>query len=476
MILEVFFLLSFLKLLFWPAYRSTDFEVHRNWLAISHSTNITRWYYEETSEWTLDYPPIFAYFEYGLSHIAKLFDHEMLKVENLKYASESAILFQRLSVIFTDVIYFIGVKECAKVLPISQKTAVASSLLLSNIGLLYVDHIHFQYNGILFGILLLSIGKMLQKNYLQSSFYYVLLINMKHIFIYIGPVYFFYLIKYYISGKKIISNLIKVGSVCTLVTMFSFGPFIKQLSQVLSRLFPFKRGLSHAYWAPNFWALYNFSDKILAKLQNIQSSDNTGGLVQTFHHAVLPSITPLTTFILTIIMMIPCLLKLSLIRNKSMSAENFTKPLIICAATSFMFGWHVHEKAILMILIPLFVSTKKSSKDSEACRFISIVGHFSLFPLLFPTELTLVKTSLFLLYVGFTVFSSKISHLYNSISNFQLIYFFGLFVIFIYENLIQFMIGFNTKLPFMPLLLTSVYCSLGVSWFWMSYYINYLHI
>jgi alpha-1,3-glucosyltransferase len=69
------------------------------------------------------------------------------------------------------------------------------------------------------------------------------------------------------------------------------------LRQIFGRLFPFKRGLTHAYWAPNFWALYNAADlglytllkalKFGASTGGLQPPAYTRGLVQEYDHSVL---------------------------------------------------------------------------------------------------------------------------------------------------------------------------------------------
>lgn len=223
--------------------------------------------------------------------------------------------------------------------PTISKRRILSAVLLGNFGLLIIDHIHFQYNGILFGILLLSIAYMCEEKFLKSAFCFAVLLNMKHIFVYVSPVYIVYLLKVYCwrssSKSETFFNLVKLGFITVGVTAISFGPFIHQIPEVwsfstlldhwkktiffssifkvLSRLFPFKRGLCHAYWAPNFWAVYNIADKIATIAFNKPSntSSNTGGLVQEYEHQYLPVIRPHTTFLITIIVMVPCILKIA---------------------------------------------------------------------------------------------------------------------------------------------------------------------
>jgi len=59
----------------------------------------------------LDYPPLFAWFEYLLSQAAAIVDPQMVVISKLKYVSQSTILFQRGSVIFTDLLLAYAVKE-----------------------------------------------------------------------------------------------------------------------------------------------------------------------------------------------------------------------------------------------------------------------------------------------------------------------------------------------------------------------------
>ena len=157
--------------------------------------------------------------------------------------------------------------------PSAQKQtshAISLSILLSP-ALLIIDHIHFQYNGFLYGILILSlVYARKQSTMLLSGLLFAGLLCLKHIYLYLAPAYFVYLLRVYCLSQKSImtirfGNAIKLAFALAVIFGAAFGPFWYwgQLDQLLSRLFPFSRGLCHAYWAPNVWAMYSFSDRVL---------------------------------------------------------------------------------------------------------------------------------------------------------------------------------------------------------------------
>ena len=59
-IFYVFLICTSVKVLLFPSYRSTDFDVHRHWKAVTRHLPIEEWYWDDQhvdTRHTLDYPP-----------------------------------------------------------------------------------------------------------------------------------------------------------------------------------------------------------------------------------------------------------------------------------------------------------------------------------------------------------------------------------------------------------------------------------
>ncbi|KAF2721206.1 glycosyltransferase family 57 protein [Polychaeton citri CBS 116435] len=475
-----------LKVLLWPAYKSTDFEVHRNWLAITNSLPLNQWYYEKTSEWTLDYPPFFAYFEWVLSQAARYADSAMLQVSNLSYDSWQTIFFQRATVVLTELILAFALWMYVRSSPQGTKKqhhAAALSILTSP-GLLIIDHIHFQYNGAMYGILILSIVLARSRStLLASGALFAALLCMKHIYLYLAPAYFVFLLRSYCLGPRSIFhiqflNCIKLGLCVSVITALAFGPFIymDQIEQVFSRLFPFSRGLCHAYWAPNVWAMYSFTDRVLiyaAPYLRLPVDENavnsvTRGLVGDTAFAVLPEITPRMTFVLTLATQIPALAKCFFY----CTWDNFVGALTLCGYASFLFGWHVHEKAVLLVIIPSSLLALKDRRFLGAFRPLAVAGHVSLFPLLFTAQEFPVKVvyTIFWL-IAFLLAFDRLAPAAEHprvwlLDRFAVLYIIIAIPLITYCSLLHQVI-FGAKFEFLPLMFISSYSAIGVvgSWF-----------
>ncbi|CEG78607.1 Putative Alpha-1,3-glucosyltransferase [Rhizopus microsporus] len=189
-----------------------------------------------------------------------------------------------------------------------------------------------------------------------------------------------------------LQRFILLGSSVIAVFLLSFGPFIYfgQIPNVLQRLFPFTRGLCHAYWAPNFWAFYAAADRALIilgkklgwKLNEEAIGSMTKGFVGDTQFAVLPTIEAIHTLIFTTGVQLIVLQKLW----RKPTFNNFLSSLILCAFATYLFGWHVHEKAIMIVLIPYGLIATDSKLNLRAFVILSIAGIYSLYPLLFqPT-------------------------------------------------------------------------------------------
>lgn len=185
----------------------------------------------------------------------------------------------------------------------------------------------------------------------------------------------------------------------------------------------------------------------------------TGGLVQDIEHAVLPSVPPLATFLLTFASMVPAMVKLWL---SPYSFVDFLRCLTMCGWCSFLFGWHVHEKAILIVIIPLALLAVVSKQEAKYFLLLSITGHFSLFPLLFTNQEIFSKIFLFIFSSVLSIKLIKQVHKVDVLTTPEKLYVLLATPVFVYSEWFHAFLGFQDRMPFLPLLLYSLYSAAGV--------------
>ncbi|CDR37216.1 CYFA0S01e08548g1_1 [Cyberlindnera fabianii] len=500
--------LTLLRVLLFDSYHSTDFDVHRNWLAITHNLPLKDWYIEATSQWTLDYPPFFAYFEWFLSQLVPpvVKADGCLDIVEVGQYGWPTVVFQRTTVIISEILLFAVLQTYINMS--SKKTLafiIALSLVMSP-GLFIVDHIHFQYNGMLFGILCAVILCARHRKHYLLAFFFAVLLCFKHIFLYLAPAVFVYLLRAEcldFKQKNLIkmvkwTNLIKLGGIVISVFTVAFAPFVYYgvMPQLLARLFPFSRGLMHAYWAPNIWAIYAFVDKILVTClrlpylhtlihrfvpipspeitsQKLTDIGNTGtrGLVQDVYFVILPNITPRVAFLLTLFYDILSVLPLLI----NPTFKRFVGALTLTAFSSFLFGWHVHEKAVMLIIFPFtFLITER--RLLNCFMVLAGAGYVSLFPLT-PGE-EIIKY--FYTFAWFVICSLSFNEVSNERSfksrvflfdRISIAYILGLIpmVLTVYVmQLFKDKFAILQKFEFVGLMIYSVYCGIGVISSWLG--------
>lgn len=444
---------TLLKLLLFPAYHSTDFDVHRNWLALTHALPRAEWYYEATSPWTLDYPPLFAFFEHALSRCvpdAARRDGCLALVAEDGLYGWPTVVFQRATVVASELL-LVAALRCVD--------RVSAALIFASPAWLLLDHIHFQYNGMLYGLMLLSLTTMLRGRYLWSAFLFATLLCFKHLYLYVAPAYVAYLARHYLWRERSLVAVLKLGAATLLPFAAALLPFAPSTyPQILRRLFPFARGLTHSYWAPNAWALYSFADRALGFARGNSLAASTRGIVGQVAFANLPQVGPRATFVLSLAFQLLAVLFAS-------GADQFVECVCLCGFASFLFGYHVHEKAVLTVLVPFTLIARKNQRYLNAYLPLLAAGCCGLFPLIYTPSETIFK---FVYTFGYCLVAClalpAASHF--SVYPINVLYLLGLAAVMPLSLVVPFVFE---KYEFAGNMMVSVYCATGVVLSWLQF-------
>ena len=392
-----------------------DYEAQRHWMEITTHLPISQWYFYDLQYWGLDYPPLTAYHSWIMGNVGTIFNPSWFALDSSRGIEEQLLkVYMRATVIVSEYITYIPAaiilnRKCAQLQGVNKwESSIALVAILMQPATILIDHAHFQYNTVMLGFVLASMSSVFSDRYLWACVFFVAALCYKQMALYYAPAIFAYLLGVCLLPDLRIGRLLGIA----IVTAISFAlmftplllgslydnyrgispplsttdrqvnplfslilpyispssllyPILLQLTQAIHRIFPFARGL--------------FEDKVA----------NVWCAIHTFHKLHTYSIPPLqrVSLLSTLIAILPACMTISLFPRK----ELLPWALASSAWGFFLCSFQVHEKSILLPLLPLTILLGgEGGLDNEIRAWVgwaNMLGVWTLFPLLRRDEL-----------------------------------------------------------------------------------------
>lgn len=336
-----------------------DFEAQRHWMEITIHQPLSAWYSATPNHWPLDYPPLSGYHSWVFGRIASWLDPSwMSPITSQGNESPSLVIFMRLASILTQCVFYyppLFLFAWTTFKDISIQTKFIAWSLISP-PLLLIDHGHFQFNSAMLGLTLASVNALLTKKYGLAALAFTSALLFKQMSLFFALPIFFYSLGIVVVEKNL-NLLIKLGVIVgttTAALVYPVAPTWSHLNQLLSRVFPFHRGLFEDKVA-NVWCALN----VLVKWRQVFT---------------LQSLAYMSIFSTLLVILPGCYYVF-----KSPNRDTLLYSLLTSSLGFFLFSFQVHEKSILLPLLP---ATLLILNEPVWVPWFVNIATFSLYPLL----------------------------------------------------------------------------------------------
>ncbi|KAL3139491.1 hypothetical protein ABBQ38_003815 [Trebouxia sp. C0009 RCD-2024] len=346
-----------------------DYEAQRHWMELSIHLPVTEWYAEGKSNnltyWGLDYPPLSGYQSWLFGTAIHALDPDAVALHTSQgYETQHSKFLMRLSVIASDLlVFFPAVLLCLRVFGGSKTLQERQWWLLMVLlqpAAVLIDHGHFQYNNISLGFAAGAAGAIAAGHDCWGSVLFCLSLNHKQMSMYYAPAFFAHLLGKCLQRPTALTKvgaIAKLGLVVVATFALCWAPFLSSPSsalQVLQRLIPVKRGLYEDYVA-NFWCV----SSPVFKWRRVYSQQ---ALVKLCAGASLAAALPSMLY-----------------QMRAPSAKGLLLGMANSSLAFFLFSYQVHEKSILLPLLPVSLL---AFEESVVAARLPVWATISMYPLL----------------------------------------------------------------------------------------------